>query len=256
MRFGAGEPLLREDLDELIRNAHDAGLITAVTANGLLLSRDRVARLKAAGLARCGVSLDSVDPATHDRLRGVPGAYAKAIEGLRLLREAGIPSRMTMYVSHENVAAGLDQAIALARQQGVSDVYFCFPIAAGRWEGAFDRALTEGEKASVRALHDFDFVLLEMPTPDTPCGAVTNSILYVSPQGEVAPCPFVPYFLGNIKERRLADLWAAYCAAPKPEFRGDCPLNSPTQRPALKECIEGVARSIGGSESGCAPGGA
>jgi MoaA/NifB/PqqE/SkfB family radical SAM enzyme len=246
VRFSFGEPLLREDLDELIRYARDAGLITEATTNGLLLSRERVARLKAAGLTRCGVSLDSADAATHDQRRGLPGVHAKAVEGMRLLREFGILCRLTTYASHEGIAAGLDKIIALGRELGVFDVYFLFPVAAGRWEDAFARVLTEEEKAAVRARQDYDFVLLELPTPETPCVAVTNSLLYISPQGDVTPCPFVHDAIGNIKEHGLADLWAAYSAAPKPQFRGDCPLNSPARRQALKECIEAVARSFTG----------
>jgi MoaA/NifB/PqqE/SkfB family radical SAM enzyme len=244
VRFSIGEPLLREDLDELIRYARGAGLITALSTNGLLLSRERVARLKAAGLTRCGVSLDSADPAAHDRLRGMPGAYSKAVEGMRLLREFGIPCRLATYASHENIAAGLDKIVALGRELGVSEVCFFFPMAAGRWEGAYDLMLTEDEKAALRAIQDFNFVLLELPTPETSCGAVANSLLCISPRGDVTPCPIVPYALGNIKERRLADLWRAHCAAPKPEFRGDCPLNSPAQRQTFKAHVESVARSL------------
>ena len=75
VNLSAGEPLLREDIEELVKHAHDAGLITRVNTNGLLLDRERVFGLKEAGLAQCGISIDDADARVHDALRGVPGAF-------------------------------------------------------------------------------------------------------------------------------------------------------------------------------------
>jgi MoaA/NifB/PqqE/SkfB family radical SAM enzyme len=72
--FSGGEPPLREDIVELVRHAHDIGLLTRISTNGLLLDRELVSRLKRAGLTPCGVSIDDADPETHDRLRGLLGA--------------------------------------------------------------------------------------------------------------------------------------------------------------------------------------
>src|SRR4030042_5868080 len=76
--FSGGEPLLRRAAIELVRFAHDIGMITRLNTNGLLLDRRRVAELKKAGLTLCAVSLDDCDPQVHDTLRGVPATYEKA----------------------------------------------------------------------------------------------------------------------------------------------------------------------------------
>jgi len=56
--FTGGEPLLREDLFDLIAHAHKVGLLTRISTNGYLLTRKCVAELKRAGLNQCGVAID------------------------------------------------------------------------------------------------------------------------------------------------------------------------------------------------------
>jgi MoaA/NifB/PqqE/SkfB family radical SAM enzyme len=67
--FSGGEPLLGKDMIKLTRCAHDAGFITRLNTNGLLLTRERVAEIKQAGVSQVGHSLDSADCQTHDALR-------------------------------------------------------------------------------------------------------------------------------------------------------------------------------------------
>jgi len=81
--FAGGEPLLYEGLPELIRSVKAAGLHCGLTTNGWLLSRWATA-LVHAGVDDIWVSIDG-QAATHDRLRLAPGAFERALEGLRLL---------------------------------------------------------------------------------------------------------------------------------------------------------------------------
>ena len=74
-----GEPLLRRDLEKLIRHGSALGLPMVVGTNGMLLTESRLRSLKSAGVLGLGISLDSLDPDCHDRFRGQPGAWAKTI---------------------------------------------------------------------------------------------------------------------------------------------------------------------------------
>ena len=103
LNITGGEPLLREDILDLVAHAHASGLITRISTNGYLLTRERVAALRRAGLNQCGVAIDDADPDTHDRLRGLPGLFEKAIQGFRLLHEFGIESRLVTYACHGNM---------------------------------------------------------------------------------------------------------------------------------------------------------
>ena len=242
--FSAGEPLLRSDLEEIIRHAHRAGLLTRLNTNGLLLDRERVARLKDAGLTQCAVSIDHADADVHDALRGVPGAFERAVQGIGYLREAGIPCQICTYASRKLIPDGLKAIISLGRRLGVLSVYFFWPVAAGRWDSAFDLMLSEKERAVVRRLQDPTFVHLELPSPHTRCDVILKRILFISPRGDVTPCPFVPYALGNIRAHPLEEIWRRHCAALEMDYCDDCLMNDVEHRQAIAKHVETVAGNL------------
>ncbi len=243
--FSAGEPLLRNDLDDIVRHAHQAGLLTRLNTNGLLLDRERADELKKAGLTQCAVSIDHPDAAVHDSLRGVPGAFHRAVQAIRHLREAGIPCQICTYASRRLIPEGLKGIISLGREAGSMSVYFFWPVAAGRWNSAFDLMLSAEERALVRALQDPTFVHLELPTPRTRCDVIIKRILFISPRGDVTPCPFVPYVLGNVRERALEEIWRRHCAAFELDYRDDCPMNDVLQRERIERHVKNLAGSLG-----------
>ena len=84
--FG-GEPLLRADLPDIIRDLKLAGLHVTITTNGVLLTEQRCADIIEAGLDQLLVSIDGPDAATHDAIRGKPGTFEKALGGLSRFHE-------------------------------------------------------------------------------------------------------------------------------------------------------------------------
>jgi cyclic pyranopterin phosphate synthase len=90
LRLTGGEPLLRPNLAELIAMLRALGpdLDLALTTNAVLLAQHAPA-LKAAGLDRITVSLDSLDPAVFAAMSGGRGSVARVLEGIEAAREAG-----------------------------------------------------------------------------------------------------------------------------------------------------------------------
>jgi len=241
--FTGGEPMLREDLYELIRYAHVRGLLTRINTCGLLLSASRVARLKRAGLSQCAISMDDAEPATHDRLRGVPGAFDHVLKGIGYLMKVGIPCQINTYASRRVVTEGLEGIISLGRRLGVLAVYIILPVAIGRWDRDFSRVLTEKEKARVRTLQETTFVHLELATDTTLCGIYQKGILFVSPSGKITPCPFVSIPFGNISDLSLRKVWLLHCSGLGETILGECPMNNPEMRVELINHIRSVARN-------------
>lgn len=85
-----GEPMLDfDDYFALAGAAHERGLRSLSVVNGTRIRRPEVAeRMIAEGPDEISISLNSHVPAIHDRTRGVPGAFDKAVRALRLLVEA------------------------------------------------------------------------------------------------------------------------------------------------------------------------
>jgi MoaA/NifB/PqqE/SkfB family radical SAM enzyme len=85
VHFTGGEPALRPDLEDLVAHAASRGIRPTLTSNGTLFTRARARRIVEAGLRGINVSIDSPVAAVHDEVRGVPGSFASALEGLKNL---------------------------------------------------------------------------------------------------------------------------------------------------------------------------
>jgi len=90
IRLTGGEPLVRKDLDHLVREIsslrHDVDI--SLTTNGILLAQ-QVEGLAAAGLKRVNVSIDSLDPVIYRRITRT-GTLKQALEGVEAALEAGL----------------------------------------------------------------------------------------------------------------------------------------------------------------------
>lgn len=133
IRLTGGEPLLRRDVPELIKmlKGETAVADVALTTNGLLLER-KAAELKAAGLDRVNISLDSLDPG---RFREITrnGTFEKAWAGLEAALESGFdPVRVNTLLLAGVNDDELDRWIELTRTHPV-DVRFMeiMPIGEG-----------------------------------------------------------------------------------------------------------------------------
>jgi GTP 3',8-cyclase len=90
LRLTGGEPLLRRDLPELVRILAQIPQVEdlAMTTNGVLLPR-MAGDLRAAGLQRLTISLDTLDPATFRHLSGGRGEVAEVLAGIAAAEQAG-----------------------------------------------------------------------------------------------------------------------------------------------------------------------
>src|ERR1700679_1264664 len=91
IRLTGGEPLLRANLPDLVGDLTAIAGIEdiALTTNGVLLAQ-HAAELKAAGLKRVTVSLDSLDPATFAKMSGELGSVEEVLDGIAHARRAGL----------------------------------------------------------------------------------------------------------------------------------------------------------------------
>ncbi len=91
LRITGGEPLLRPNLPDLIGDLTTIPGIedVALTTNGMLLAK-YATELKASGLSRVTVSLDSLDPAVFARMSGGFGGVEQVLDGIEQARRAGL----------------------------------------------------------------------------------------------------------------------------------------------------------------------
>ena len=217
--FTGGEPLLRPDLDDLLRAVDDRSA-TILFTSGHGLDEDRARRLAHAGLFAVGVSLDSDDSAAMDRRRGVPGAFDAACAAVRACRAAGLYT-MTQTVACPGflASARLERICELSRSLGAHEIRILENIPCGRLAAADSAMLLSPEERA--ALVDFQtrmnkrrrgikvavFNHIESDARFG-CGAGSQHA-YLDAAGNLYPCDFVPLSFGNVREKTLPDLWAS-----------------------------------------------
>jgi pseudo-rSAM protein/SPASM domain protein len=120
--FSGGEPLARSDLVELVAHASEAGLRPVLSTNGTLLTAERAADLREAGLQYVGISVDGM-PERNDAFRGEEGAFDRALEGIEASQAAGLKTGLRYTITEAN-ADDLEDVVALLADRGVDR--FCF----------------------------------------------------------------------------------------------------------------------------------
>jgi len=141
--FSGGEPLMRPDLLELVGYARELGLRAVISTNGTLISAEVAKELKGFGLSYVGISLDGLRE-THDRFRGLKGAFDQAMEGLRNCQEAGIKVGLRFTINKRNVA-DIPGIFTLLRDENIPRVCFYHLVYTGRGSKLIAEDLTAGE---------------------------------------------------------------------------------------------------------------
>ncbi len=143
--FSGGEPLMRSDLIDLMRHAHNLGIAPQLSTNGVLVDQPVAARLADAGVAYVGISIDGL-PDFNDAYRGFEGGYEAALCGLRNAKRAGIKTGLRMTLSRRNVDQ-LPAMIEVAQNAGVDRFYLSHLVYSGR---GFKVAHEDLSRAEVR----------------------------------------------------------------------------------------------------------
>ena len=101
--FSGGDPLQRDDLEDLIRHAKQRRLRAAtIPAATPRLTLDRVRQLKDAGLDQMALSLDGSSEQLHDSFRGIEGSFQKTMQGADFARQVGLPLQINTCFSAWN----------------------------------------------------------------------------------------------------------------------------------------------------------
>jgi radical SAM protein with 4Fe4S-binding SPASM domain len=228
-----GEPLLRRDILAIIRYANKKDLWVVVGTNGISITPTLAQLLKKEGVRGLALSLDALDPETHDRFRAVKGAWKNTVRGAGILHEAGLPFIVQTTVGRHNLGE-IEKLADFAYEKMNAKVWnLYFLVQTGR--GQFVSDIEPGEYDTVlNTLHSLqqryrDRMIVNAKCaphyvktvfekdPDSPflktfsggaggCPAGTH-YMGIRPNGDVTPCPYLPMFGGNLKHETLSDVW-------------------------------------------------
>jgi SynChlorMet cassette radical SAM/SPASM protein ScmF len=132
VKITGGEPLLRNDVEDIIRGARALGLKISIESNGYFLTKD-LAELLAQEAKLIAISLDGGSAAVHDRLRGCPGSFDLAIQAMQMLSSKGANVQAIMSVSRLNMPE-IEPAIIRAAASGCKSFKINIIVTLGRAE--------------------------------------------------------------------------------------------------------------------------
>jgi MoaA/NifB/PqqE/SkfB family radical SAM enzyme len=219
--FTGGEPLLREDIFELISHVNQKKAVPILFTNGLLLTQENVDKLSKAGLYSLFVSIDSPLPDEHDKLRGVAGLFETAIEGIKRAKEKGIFVGFSSYATQSSTKDGKYKKIhELARRLGLQNVMLFDAVPTGKILKDTSEVLTSEQREEIRKFSsNVSKSKIIPPLSSQSWQTSIESYLagvgclaayiqyYVSAYGEVTPCDFTPLSFGNIRNMPLKKIW-------------------------------------------------
>jgi len=117
INIGGGEPMIRKDFFEILEHAETNNIGVKFSTNGTYITAENARRLAAMNYLDIQISLDGVDAATNDAVRG-KGSYATAIAAMNHLRDANFGQfKISVVVTRHNVNQ-LDAFKALADSYG------------------------------------------------------------------------------------------------------------------------------------------
>jgi len=232
-----GEPLLRPDIFDIAKYGTGKGLRMVMAPNGTLITEKSTRQMADSGIKRISVSLDGATKESHDRFRGVQGAFEGALRGIRLVKDAGIEFQINTTITKTNLDE-IPKIQELAIKSGAVAHHIFLLVPTGRGKYIVDQEINAAEyentlnwfydqrektplqlKATCaphyyrilrqRAKKDGRPVTLKTHGMD----AVTRGCLagtgfcFISHQGIVQPCGFLNINCGDITKSSFADVW-------------------------------------------------
>jgi len=234
MAYTGGEPLVRPDLFELLAYSQALGFTNTMATNATLIDDDVAERLRSLGLVIAAVSLDGFDAETHDYVRGHPGTFEATLKGIRALRRAGILLHINITAMEYNMDQ-LEPLMALVDElgTGILLMYQLVPVGRGRGieKAALDlsanerliRFMAEAQRVThaimepVAGPQYWPFLLQRSGIRGGPLLRLAETVfhgcsagrgfVYIKPNGDVWPCPFIEVTCGNLREASFATIW-------------------------------------------------
>ncbi len=204
-----GEPILREDIFDIIKFVSHQGVIISLDTCGYNLDYSKVVKLKASGLNLIKVSLDNPEADMHDEIRGVVGCFDRAIGTIRSCVETGMPCVIAVTVTKELLMNGnLEDIVRLGKKLMVSGVKLELLAFSGE---ALDKKYIGFTSADIEYLKkickDKIVYFRNIFSDFSECLILRKKIFYISAYGDVYPCMFTPIKFGNLLTEKFSHIW-------------------------------------------------
>jgi MoaA/NifB/PqqE/SkfB family radical SAM enzyme len=179
-----------------------------LVTNGYLLTEELAKELAERGLDCIGISVSGMDEEEHDRSRGVKGSHKRVFEALEHAKKAGLTVWIQPIFGHHNAhSKDLYDLLDYAKEHNYS-IYFILAMPYGVWKDNYMDAEDYKIFNSLRKQYDcwFDTWDFYDNKKENITGCWAMNRLFITPLGDVLPCPFINIKMGNVKEQKLKEI--------------------------------------------------
>jgi len=224
--FSGGEPLVRQDLAELIEAARGLGYYTNLITSGIGLTEEKIASFAEAGLDHIQISFQAADEEVNNLLAGSKKAFAHKLEMARAVKKHGYPMVLN-FVTHRHNIDNIDQIIRLCIELEADFVELATCQFYG-WAELNRAGLLPSKEQLVRAERITNEWRDKLAAQNHPCKLIFvtpdyyeerpkacmngwgNLFLDITPDGTALPCHSarqLPVEFPNVREHSIEHIW-------------------------------------------------
>ena len=224
--FSGGEPLVRQDLAELIEAARGLGYYTNLITSGIGLTEEKIASFAEAGLDHIQISFQAADEEVNNLLAGSKKAFAHKLEMARAVKKHGYPMVLN-FVTHRHNIDNIDQIIRLCIELEADFVELATCQFYG-WAELNRAGLLPSKEQLVRAERITNEWRDKLAAQNHPCKLIFvtpdyyeerpkacmngwgNLFLDITPDGTALPCHSarqLPVEFPNVREHSVEYIW-------------------------------------------------
>jgi PqqA peptide cyclase len=250
--FSGGEPLVRQDLAELIKAARDLGYYTNLITSGIGLTEEKIASFADAGLDHIQISFQAADEEVNNLLAGSKKAFAQKLAMARAVKAHGYPMVLN-FVTHRHNIDNIERIIQLCLELEADFVELAICQFYG-WAELNRAGLLPSKDQLVRAERITNQWRGKLAAENHPCKLIFvtpdyyeerpkgcmngwgNLFLDITPDGTALPCHSarqLPISFPNVREQSIEQIWKHSFGFNK--FRGFDWMPEPCQSCGEKE---------------------
>ncbi len=204
--FTGGEVLLKRDLEETISLFDPWRTLIGLQTNATLLTPERIDSLYAAGVDALQVSLDSGSAAEHDAFRKQAGAFDTTVQNCKHALEKGLQIIFCATLARSRLRTQATRDLLEFCRAAQCPIVVSIPCPVGKWSNDSSECFDDSDREYFASLQrEYPFLRRDFESNyfRRGCSAATEK-LYLTPYGDIIPCPFIHISFGNVKEEPLA----------------------------------------------------
>ena len=215
--FSGGEPLLRwKDLIALVRYFAEHGVGVSMVTNGWYVTEKRAKEL-AKYIGQVEISIDGSRAEVHEKVRGVPGSFERAVRAVRLFNEVNVETNIGTSLTRFNIE-DFPNMIKLCKEIGVQGLITGHLYNSGRAFLNDVKPTKDQYEAVKRFIENYNANKSEKESPTvmfvdpTEVIRVTallglTTVVHITAHGFLVLHVLLPFEVGNLREQTLDEAW-------------------------------------------------